>query len=245
MKKGVDPVLVFWKAFGIFKEGGTTEAIRELEMIQSRREIQFAATMALIFYHKHCRVVDNETVDQLTFSSDEIESQASDKDLINAATFFLHVNELKKASQTVQKVIESNSSNLNAIALKGWIYLNAPKEDYVNKSVQIFDSVLNEEDGGNRNHIEALMGRTKYYQMNKKYGVSVEILTELSITYKDFVPALLDKSKLHIIQAEWDMAIETIQKVLYDDPRNIEAIKIYIFYLLSRENDPEQLDEKF
>lgn len=33
MKKGVDPVLVFWKAFGIFKEGGVTEAIRELEAI--------------------------------------------------------------------------------------------------------------------------------------------------------------------------------------------------------------------
>ena len=35
MKKGVDPILVFWKGFGIFKEGSATEAIREVEMIQN------------------------------------------------------------------------------------------------------------------------------------------------------------------------------------------------------------------
>lgn len=33
MKKGMDPVLVFWKAFGIFMEGSVTEAIRELTRI--------------------------------------------------------------------------------------------------------------------------------------------------------------------------------------------------------------------
>ncbi len=29
----MDPVLVFWKAFGIFNEGSVTEAIRELTRI--------------------------------------------------------------------------------------------------------------------------------------------------------------------------------------------------------------------
>jgi hypothetical protein len=33
MKKGIDPVLVFWKSFGIFNEGSVTEAIRELSRI--------------------------------------------------------------------------------------------------------------------------------------------------------------------------------------------------------------------
>ena len=38
MKKGVDPILVFWRSFGIFQEGSVTEAIRELSRIQERRE---------------------------------------------------------------------------------------------------------------------------------------------------------------------------------------------------------------
>lgn len=116
-KKGVDPVLTFWKGFGIFKEGSTTEAIRELEMIQNRREISFAAITALIYYHEHCRVVDYETVETLKLSAESAESSASDKDLLNASLFFLHINELKRASQTVMNVINSNSSNLGANTL--------------------------------------------------------------------------------------------------------------------------------
>lgn len=72
-------------------------------------------------------------MDALSFRLEDAESTASDKDLMNAAMFFMYTNELKKASQAVQKVIDNNPANLNAIALKGWIYLSAPKEDYVLK----------------------------------------------------------------------------------------------------------------
>lgn len=233
MKKGQDPILSFWKGFGCFKEGGVTEAIREVEMVKDRREISFAAHMALIFYHDHCRIVDNEAISQLKFSSESVESQASDKDLMNAALFFLHVNELKRASKTIQKVIDSNPNNLNAVAVKGWVYLSAPKEEYVNKAVEIFDSVLNEEQGGNGKHLDGLLGRAAYFEKTKNYGVAIEIMTEVTIAYRDFMPASNIKARLHIINAEWDNVQETIQKVIMYEPTNIEAIRVYIFYLLS------------
>lgn len=244
MKKGVDPVLVFWKGFGIFKEGSTTEAIREVEMIQSRREISYAATTALIYYHEHCRVVDYETVDTLKMSAEGAEQTAPDKDLLNASLFFLHINELKRASQTVMNVINANPSNLAFIAVKGWIYLAAPKTEYVEKALDIFDSVLSDEEG-NPKHLESLLGKASYYEKTKKYAVAIEIITEVSIAYKDFIPANIIKAKLHIISAEWDLVLETIQKVLYYEQYNIEALRIYIFYLLSREKDHEALMEKF
>ena len=120
--------------------------------------------MALIYYHDHCRIVDRDAIQQLKFESENVEEQASDKDLFHAALFFLHVKELKRASKTVQKVIDSNPNNLNACSLKGWIYLSAPKPEYVEKAVQIFDAVLNEEEGGNRKHLDALLGRANYYE---------------------------------------------------------------------------------
>mmetsp|Transcript_11270 Transcript_11270/g.8279 ORF Transcript_11270/g.8279 Transcript_11270/m.8279 type:complete len:93 (-) Transcript_11270:36-314(-) len=92
MKKGTDPVLIFWKAFGIFQEGSTTEAIRELTRIQERREVQFAVGIALIFYHERCRNIDQETIDTITLQLDEREQMASDKDLITAATFLWHTH---------------------------------------------------------------------------------------------------------------------------------------------------------
>lgn len=54
---------------------------------------------------------------------DEREEQASDKDLIAAATFLWHTQQLKRAGQIVQKIMELNPGNLNALALKGWIYI--------------------------------------------------------------------------------------------------------------------------
>jgi len=73
MKKGPDPILIFWKAFGIFQEGSVTEAIRELTRIQERREVQFAAAVALIHYHERCRHIDQEAIDTLTITLDEKE----------------------------------------------------------------------------------------------------------------------------------------------------------------------------
>ncbi len=86
----MDPVLVFWKGFGIFNEGSITEAIREVSRIQDRREVQYAAGLALIYYHERCRHIDQESIDTITLQLDEKENMASDKDLITAASFLWH-----------------------------------------------------------------------------------------------------------------------------------------------------------
>jgi hypothetical protein len=36
---------------------------------------------------------------------------------------------LKRAGQIIQKVLEQNPAHLNALAIKGWLYLTTPKED--------------------------------------------------------------------------------------------------------------------
>ena len=107
LRKGQDPVLVFWKAFGIFKEGNTTEALRELSRVQDRREITLAAAIALIHYHERCRNVDQEAIDTLTLEIDGREEMASDKDLYVAATFLYHINQFKRAGVYTQKILDN------------------------------------------------------------------------------------------------------------------------------------------
>ena len=135
MKKGVDPVLLFWKSFGIFQEGSVTEAIRELTRIQERREVMYATAVALIYYHERCRNIDQEAVDTLTITLDEKEGMASDRDLLTAATFLWHTQQFKRAGQVVQKLLDNNASSLTAQTLKGWIYLSAPKEELQQKAL--------------------------------------------------------------------------------------------------------------
>lgn len=89
-----------------------------------------------------------------------------------------------------------------------------------------------------------MLGRAKVFEKQKKYDVTLEILSEVSVCYKNFNPALIEKSKIHIFNGDWDQALETIQKVMIDERQNVEALRIYIFYLLSRETDLELVVEK-
>ena len=90
LRKGQDPVLTFWKAFGIFKEGNVTEALRELQKVSDRREVSLASAIAMIHYHERCRNVDQEAIDTLQLELDDREERASDKDLTVAACFLWH-----------------------------------------------------------------------------------------------------------------------------------------------------------
>jgi tetratricopeptide repeat protein 21B len=89
-----------------------------------------------------------------------------------------------------------------------------------------------------------MLGRAKVYEKAKKYDVALEILSEISISFKNFNPALIEKSKIHIFNGDWEQALETIQKVIIEDRQNVEALRIYIFYLLSRETDLDLVVEK-
>jgi hypothetical protein len=55
-----------------------------------------------------------------------------------------------------------------------------------------------------------MLGRAKVFEKVKKYDVALEILTEVSVTFKNFNPALIEKSKIHIFNGDWDQALETI-----------------------------------
>lgn len=88
------------------------------------------------------------------------------------------------------------------------------------------------------------MGRAKFFEKIKKYDVSLEILSEVGVLYKNFNPGLIEKSKIHIFNGDWDQALETISKVLIEERQNVEALRIYVFYLLSRESDLDAVIEK-
>jgi tetratricopeptide repeat protein 21B len=244
LRKGQDPVLVFWKAFGIFKEGNVTEALRELTRVQERREITLAACIALIYYHERCRNVDQEAIDTLTLEMDNREEMASDRDLSTATTFLWHCQQFKRAGQLCQKIIDNTGGNPNSVCLKGWIYLSTPKEELQMKSVSFFDQAIAEDQPGQPKHLESMLGKAKVFEKSKQYDRALETLSEVAIQNKDFFPALLEKTKIHMVNGDWEQALETVQKVLVKDRQNVEGLRIYSFYLLTREHDLEYVCEK-
>jgi tetratricopeptide (TPR) repeat protein len=140
--------------------------------------------------------------------------------------------------------MDQNQNNMNALSLKGWIYLSAPKEELQQKSLQYFDHVVETGEQNGRKYLESMMGRAKFFEKLKKYEDALEILSEISVCFTEFQPAVIEKAKCHILSGEWDQAVETISGVIAFDRGNTEALRIYIFYLLARENDQELFEEK-
>jgi len=114
------------------------------------------------------------------------EEQASDKDLMAAATFCWHTLQLKRAGQIVQKLLDQNQNNMNALSLKGWIYLSAPKEELQHKSLQYFDHVVETGEQNGRKYLESMLGRAKFFEKLKKYEDSLEVLSEITVCFPDF-----------------------------------------------------------
>lgn len=122
--------------------------------------------------------------------------------------------------------------------------MSTPKEELQLKSLQYFEQALEESQPGQPKHLESMLGKAKVFEKTKKYDLALEILSEIAIQNAGFFPALLEKTKIHMVNGDWEQALETVQKVLVKDRQNVEALRIYSFYLLTRESDIEYVQEK-
>lgn len=64
-KKGKDPVSVFWKAFSLGMCGNIQDGTKLLETFQARRDMQYPASLALIYFLKRAPVVDHDAISTL------------------------------------------------------------------------------------------------------------------------------------------------------------------------------------
>ena len=55
-----------------------------------------------------------------------------------------------------------------------------------------------------------MLGRAKVQEKQKKYDLALETLAEIAIQNKDFFPALLEKAKIHMVNGDWEQALETV-----------------------------------
>lgn len=112
------------------------------------------------------------------------------------------------------------------------------------KSIQFFEHVLDICEQEGRKNLEAFLGKAKILEKMKKYDIGISVMSEACVLFPNFKPAQVEKAKLHIYNNEWDQAIDSITTVYAQDKLNIEALRIYTFYLMVREGDWDMVDEK-
>ena len=88
-----DPFFVFWGAFAHYKEGNPSQAVNELQKIESKTELIWATTKASIYYHEKCQTIDYRTVDSLKMMETDFSRKASERAVVAAAMFNMFINE--------------------------------------------------------------------------------------------------------------------------------------------------------
>ncbi|GFH32677.1 intraflagellar transport protein 139, partial [Haematococcus lacustris] len=87
-KRANDPLLAFWRAYGMLMEGSTAEALRELATVSQVESLELAAAAAMVQAHESAKVVDQDAVMELSTKLEVEESSASDATLLHLAHLY-------------------------------------------------------------------------------------------------------------------------------------------------------------
>lgn len=251
LRSSSDPTLIFWKAHAVFCEGSTREAILETESIVDKRDMAVPACSALIHYHNNCTVVDQDTVNDLTIRLQTEMHSASENAKVLAAQFYTMAGELDKARELLSPL--EDSSSLPVQIARGWLEfyagrqaaMNAPGKGsaaYLDKCTAFFEGAIGS--GSELGNLDALMGKAKVLEGKRQWQQALDSLNKVIVMHTWYLPALIEKAKTLMMTADWDQALESAGRIQQQEPNNIEALRLNVLFLLSRESRCDAAAEK-
>ncbi|TYZ57551.1 hypothetical protein PybrP1_008571 [[Pythium] brassicae (nom. inval.)] len=251
-KKGSDPTVLFWRAFGIALERSFSSAIRELESLKKRREVELPCLHALIYAHSQCKHVDHEEIAQYKLQVCMAEESATEHSLLLCATLFWHLREHTKARKLLEQLSGANGRpgaakdplvQQRALVLRGWVDLTVePKSkretDLRDASIGFFEQAKDRKDA------EFLLGIAKYHDMKKAYAKALECLDELIVAFAWFKHSVSEKALVLLKMGNWEQSIDSVERALAENPRDLEALRVLILFLLAREGRAKEAAEQ-
>ncbi|KAG6949861.1 hypothetical protein JG688_00014456, partial [Phytophthora aleatoria] len=250
-KKGSDSAILFWRAFGIVLERSYSSAIRELENLKrTGRDVELPCLHALVYAHSQCKHVDHDEVAQLELQLVMAEENASGASLMLCATFFWHLNEHAKARKFLDQILSTSGKSSSdgalrqrVLVLRGWVDLTVDTKikreaDLRDGAIQYFDQVTDRKDA------ELVLGMAKYYDLKKAYPRALESYDELTVQFPWFKHSLSEKALVLLKMGNWDQCMDSVERALSENAREIEALRTMILLLLSREGRAREAAER-
>jgi len=88
---------------------------------------------------------------------------------------------------------------LDATAAMSWLEFPGLKEEELNDLENTLRAMLDSKSGGNSKHIDTLMVLAKILEASKKFKDSLNILNDTIALYKNFLPPLIERAKVRIL----------------------------------------------
>ena len=86
-RRGADGTLMWWRATAVGLGGDAATAVRELEELRAKRDLQLPVQTALLHFHRRASRIDHEEVDALEASLPTARDLAADPAVMLAALF--------------------------------------------------------------------------------------------------------------------------------------------------------------
>eukprot|EP00756_Hemistasia_phaeocysticola_P023049 Hpha_TRINITY_DN15868_c2_g7::TRINITY_DN15868_c2_g7_i1::g.192122::m.192122/K19673/TTC21B, IFT139; tetratricopeptide repeat protein 21B len=237
-RRGEEPVFRFWYAFSVASEGNVGEALREYTKALSHgpaKNIQVAVNAAKIHAHKSMPRIDQAAVDSLKNDMMMVENDASDGAKLQLAAFYWLIGEHESAREWCQKAVEYSDEFLNGHGLMGWIHLSSGRPAHIEKSAADFAKALDPAFGGQKDDVDAGLGRVAYLRHKQQHAEAVEILNQLIASCKCdevFKPVTVEKAKVLVETGDWEQAADVTQRLIHRDKENVQALMLVVLYLL-------------
>lgn len=246
-----EPALNFWKAYAMHCEGSTREAILATEVLVDMRGVELASASALVYYHGQCQFVDQDSVGRFAAKVASQSSGASEAARVLTAQFHTLSGEADKARELLTP-IENSSSPAVAIA-RGWAEFYAGRAAaaaipgkaataYLERCLALFEPAAG--GGSDPSSLDAVMGKAKVLKDKRQWQLALDALNTVIVMHPWYLPALIEKAKTLMMTADWDQALESASRIEQQDPRNIEALRLNVLHLLSRESRCEAASDK-
>ncbi|XP_054965655.1 tetratricopeptide repeat protein 21A isoform X8 [Pan paniscus] len=227
-----DPVLKFFKAYGVLKEEHIQDAISDLESIRHHPDVSLCSTMALIYAHKRCEIIDREAIQELEYSLKEIRKTVSGTALYYAGLFLWLIGRHDKAKEYIDRMLKISRGFREAYVLRGWVDLTSDKPHTAKKAIEYLEQGIQD-----TKDVLGLMGKAMYFMMQQNYSEALEVVNQITVTSGSFLPALVLKMQLFLARQDWEQTVEMGHRILEKDESNIDACQILTVHELAREGN--------
>lgn len=228
-----NPLFRLFNGFALALGGRYQEGIRELNPLRSDPDLCLASVLCLLFAHRRCTVVDRDAVTSLESKMNEEITHFSANSIYYAAIFLFLNGNYEKARDYADRALKLNVDFLNAGVLKAWTELCSSNASRISKNLlSFFDKAMNFHHG---KHIDAALGKVRYYQLNNDFENAISVLNKLSIRYPELNVALTEKMDTQLASWNWDHAYETAMRIINLEPTNISALRVKALLLICRD----------
>ncbi|CEO96137.1 hypothetical protein PBRA_004827 [Plasmodiophora brassicae] len=169
---------------------------------------------------------DSESVADL---KQQLKSSSRTKDtetLLTAANYFWLTGKHQQARQCLDRVLGDNANQMDALVLMGWVNVTCGDDQLAQKSVTYFNQAFT-----------LLLGRAKWYEISQRLKLADDHINMVLATETWFAPAAVEKARMQLALKMPEDAAETVQRILKNDPVNVDALFISTLLTLTRGSD--------